>query len=87
MRNIRRTLKKTGLFVLFFSYSLFINAQQNRTQNPPVKTPVSLRADVKVEKVMDIGKLGERPEKYGIPLLTAMFLKLQILIPPKRQNI
>ena len=60
MRNIRRTLKKTGLFVLFFSYSLFINAQQNRTQNPPVKTPVSLRADVKVEKVMDIGKLGVR---------------------------
>jgi glucose/arabinose dehydrogenase len=60
MRNIRCTLKKTGLFALFFSYSLFVNAQQSRTQNPPVKTPVPLRPDIKVEKVMDIGKLGVR---------------------------
>lgn len=60
MRNFKCTLKKTGLIALFFSYSLCLNAQQNRTQNPPVRTPVSLRTDVTVEKVMDIGKLGVR---------------------------
>lgn len=60
MRNFKCTLKKTGLIALFFSYSLYLNAQQNRTQNPPVRTPVSLRTDVTVEKVMDIGKLGVR---------------------------
>jgi len=60
MRKIRRTLKKTGLIVLFFSYSLSPFAQQVRSQNPPVKTPVSLRPDIKVAKVMDIGKLGVR---------------------------
>lgn len=60
MRNIKRTLKKTGLLVLFFSCTFFSYAQPVRSQNPPVKTPISLHPDVKVAKVMDIGKLGVR---------------------------
>jgi len=55
------TIKKTGLLVLFFSYSLFCFAQQNNSRAvAPIKTPVSLRADISVEKVMNIGRLGVR---------------------------
>ncbi len=65
MVNFTYTLKKTGLSALFFSFSLFCFAQQAATSGTPrplapVKTPVSLRPDIKVEKVMDIGKLGVR---------------------------
>lgn len=65
MANFTYTFKKTGLSALFFSFSLFCFAQQAATSGTPrpiapVKTPVSLRPDIKVEKVMDIGKLGVR---------------------------
>jgi len=66
MGTIRCTLGKTGLLVLFFSYSIFSYAQQTNTpaasQRPvaPIKTPVSLRTDITIEKVMNIGKLGVR---------------------------
>jgi glucose/arabinose dehydrogenase len=60
------TFVKTGLLALFFSYSISCIAQQTSIpatgQRPvaPIKTPVSLRADIQVEKVMNIGKLGVR---------------------------
>ena len=55
------TYKKTGLLVLFFSCSVFCFAQQTISRAiPPIKTPVSLRADVSVEKVMNIGRLAVR---------------------------
>jgi len=61
MGTIRCTLRKTGLLTLFFSCSLFCIAQQtNPRAVAPVKTPISLRADITVEKVMDIGRLGVR---------------------------
>ena len=65
MGTIRCTLKKTGLLALFFSCSIICFAQQTNP-NPgsraaaPVKTPVSLRPDITVEKVMNIGRLGVR---------------------------
>lgn len=55
------TYKKTGLLVLFFSCSVFCFAQQTISRAiPPIKTPVSLRTDVSVEKVMNIGRLAVR---------------------------
>jgi glucose/arabinose dehydrogenase len=66
MGSISCTLRKTGLIALFFSYSTLSYGQQTSSsgtgQRPlaPIKTPVSLRSDVLVEKVMDIGKLGVR---------------------------
>jgi hypothetical protein len=45
--------RKTGLLVLFFSCSIFSFAQQTNSRAvAPIKTPVSLRADISVEKVM-----------------------------------
>jgi len=65
MGTIRCTFKKTGLVALFFSYSVFCFAQQTAsTPSPravaPIKTPISLRSDISVEKVMNIGRLGVR---------------------------
>jgi len=66
MASIGCTFKKTGLLALFFSYSTLSYGQQTSSsgtsQRPlaPIKTPVSLRSDIQVEKVMDIGKLGVR---------------------------
>ena len=66
MGTISCTLRKTGLLALFFSYSSLSYGQQTSSsgtgQRPlaPIKTPVSLRSDIQVEKVMDIGKLGVR---------------------------
>ncbi len=61
MGTIRCTLKKTGLITLFFSCSVFCFAQQTSPRAvAPIKTPVSLRPDISVEKVMNIGKLGVR---------------------------
>lgn len=55
------TFKKTGLLVLFFSCSVFCFAQQTNSRAiPPIKTPVSLREDISVEKVMTIGRLAVR---------------------------
>ena len=55
------TYKKTGLLVLFFSCSVFCFAQQTNSRAiPPIKTPVSLREDISVEKVMTIGRLAVR---------------------------
>ena len=65
MGTIKCTLLKTGLSALFLSYSLFCLAQQPGNPPPqrpaaPIKTPVSLRPDITIEKVMDIGRLGVR---------------------------
>lgn len=66
MTILNRNIRKTGLFALFFSYSLLCLAQENNTNTsnqrpiPPIKTPNSLRSDIKVEKVMNTGKLGVR---------------------------
>lgn len=65
MGTIRCTIRKTGLIALFFSYSVICLAQQTNSGQStraaaPIKTPVSLRPDITVEKVMDIGRLGVR---------------------------
>ncbi len=61
MGTIRCTFRKTGLLTLFFSCSVFCFAQQNSPRAAaPIKTPVSLREDIIVEKVMNIGRLGVR---------------------------
>ena len=66
MGTIRCTLRKTGLIALFFSYSTLSFGQQPSSSGTgqrllaPIKTPASLRADIQVEKVMDIGQLGVR---------------------------
>jgi len=65
MRKISRTFKKTGLTTLFFSYSVLCFAQAtvsspNNRAEAPIKTPISLRQDITIEKVMDIGRLGVR---------------------------
>lgn len=64
MNSNYRNMKKTGLLVLFFSYSFVGIAQEKSTPVqrpiPPIKTPIALRPDINVEKVMDIGKLGVR---------------------------
>ncbi len=62
------SINRTGLLALFISCSLLADAQQTATtpeaatnrQVAPVKTPVSLRHDITIEKVMDIGPLGVR---------------------------
>lgn len=60
-------MKKTGLLALFFSYSLICFSQEKNTtsaatQRPiaPIKTPLSLRSDIRVDKVMNTEKLGVR---------------------------
>lgn len=65
MRKISCTFKKTGLTTLFFSYSIICFAQAtvssaNNRAEAPIKTPISLRQDITIEKVMDIGRLGVR---------------------------
>jgi len=65
MGTIRCTFKKTGFVALFFSCSVFCFAQQTASSPAsraaaPIKTPVSLRPDISVEKVMNIGRLGVR---------------------------
>lgn len=64
MNLIYNKTLKTGLMALFFSCSYFASGQEKNTStqrpSPPIKTPIALRPDVKVEKVMDIGKLGVR---------------------------
>jgi glucose/arabinose dehydrogenase len=66
MTFLNQNMKKTGLLVLFFSYSLICLSQEksintvNQRSIAPIKTPVSLRPDVLVEKIMNTGKLGVR---------------------------
>lgn len=58
MISSRFNLLKTGFAALFLSCSMFAIGQQRPVA--PVKTPVPLRPDITVEKVMDIGILGVR---------------------------
>ena len=61
-------LQITGLIALFLSCSIYADAQQTTTptatastrQVAPTKTPVSLRPDITIERVMDIGPLAVR---------------------------
>mgnify|MGYP000394357396 CR=1 FL=1 len=68
MTFLHCNFRKTGLIALFLSCSIHVDAQQTTTptatastrQVAPIKTPVSLRPDITIEKVMDIGPLGVR---------------------------
>lgn len=58
MISFHCNLAKTGLTALFLSCSILAGAQNRPAA--PIKTPVALRPDITIDKVMDIGPLGVR---------------------------